>query len=439
MRIALISEHASPLAALGGIDAGGQNIYVAHVAHCLADAGHAVDIYTRRDQASQPEVVHVGRRMRVLHVPAGPARFVPKEQLLSYMPEFAAFCEPLCVRGNGYDVVHANFFMSGWVALQMKRRVGLPFVMTFHALGLVRREHQKDADAFPKERISIEQALVDEADAIIAECPQDGADMVRLYGANTSKISMVPCGYDPNEFAPMDRNVARESLGLRRDAFIVLQLGRMVPRKGIDNVVRAMALLPRHIKPQLVVVGGESDPPDESLTPEIGRLRTIARDSGVEDIVHFAGCKPRWDLRTYYAAANVFVSTPWYEPFGITPLEAMACGIPVIGSTVGGIQYSVVDGITGFLVPPKDPQALAEHLVYIATRPALAHAFGAAGIKRVREFFTWKHVTRQLLAAYDTLLDARGNSIWEGADAPPLRAHKHLPHQTRASDSTIIW
>jgi D-inositol-3-phosphate glycosyltransferase len=380
MRIALISEHASPLAAIGGVDSGGQNIYVAHVARCLVEEGHVVDVFTRRDSRQQPAVVEVKPGLRVLHVKAGPARFVPKEQLLPWMPEFARACERLCGSGAHYDLVHANFFMSGWVALQLKRRLGLPFVITFHALGLVR--------------------LVREADAIVAECPQDRADLMRLYAAEPHKLTMVPCGFDVGEFSPMNRAFARSLLGLEPDAFVVLQLGRMVPRKGIDNVVRAMALLPRRMAPRLLVVGGDSDPADDALTPEIGRLRAIARDAGVEDIVTFCGCKPRPQLRAYYAAANVFVTTPWYEPFGITPLEAMACATPVIGSRVGGIQYSVADGITGYLVPPNDPAALAERLGFLQTRPALARQLGLAGVRRVHAMFTWERVTQQLIMIY---------------------------------------
>jgi D-inositol-3-phosphate glycosyltransferase len=400
MRIALISEHASPLAAIGGVDSGGQNIYVAHVARCLVEEGHVVDVFTRRDSRQQPPVIDVKPGLRVLHVAAGPARFVPKEQLLPWMPEFAGACERLCGSGPHYDVVHANFFMSGWVALQLKRRLGLPFAITFHALGLVRREHQGQADAFPRERIDIERELVREADAIVAECPQDRADLIRLYAADPHKLTMVPCGFDVGEFSPMNRAFARSLLGLERDAFVVLQLGRMVPRKGIDNVVRAMALLPRRMAPRLLVVGGDSDPADDALTPEIGRLRAIARDAGVEDIVTFCGCKPRPQLRAYYAAANVFVTTPWYEPFGITPLEAMACATPVIGSRVGGIQYSVADGITGYLVPPNDPAALAERLGFLQTRPALARQLGLAGVRRVHAMFTWERVTQQLIMIY---------------------------------------
>jgi hypothetical protein len=403
MRIALISEHASPLAALGGVDAGGQNIYVAHVARCLADEGHTVDVFTRRDDPNLAPVVYLRPRLRVLHIPAGPAEFVPKERLLGHMPEFADACERLCKAGLHYDVVHANFFMSGWVALQLKRRLGIPFVITFHALGLVRREHQRDADAFPEERIAIEQALVREADCVIAECPQDRIDLQRLYGADPGRMPMVPCGIDAGEFAPMNRREARRRLGLSPSAFIVLQLGRLVPRKGIENVVHAMALVPREIDPQLLVVGGESDTPDEAATPEIGRLRGVARKIGVEDLVTFAGRKPHDQLRAYYAAADVFVTTPWYEPFGITPLEAMACGTPVIGSAVGGIQYSVVDGVTGFLVPPHDPRALADHLHYLQANPAMARALGLAGLRRARSMFTWDEVTRQLVGAYRAL------------------------------------
>lgn len=408
MKIALISEHASPLATLGGVDAGGQNIYVMHVAQCLARAGHEVDVFTRRDDDTLPTVVHLRPGLRVIHIDAGPARFVPKEQLLQHMPEFARACEVLCRNAGGYDVVHANFFMSGWVALHLKHTLGLPFAITFHALGLVRREHQRSADAFPLERIDIERTLVQEADCIVAECPQDRSDLIRLYGADPGKTVMVPCGFDPEEFGPMDRLAARRALGLDPDEFIVLQLGRLVPRKGIDNVIRAMAHLEDKVPSRLLVVGGESDVPDEAVTPEIGRLRGIAREAGVEARVTFTGRRQRHELRRYYCAADVFVTTPWYEPFGITPLEAMACGAPVVGSAVGGIQYTVMQGVTGYLVPAHDPPALAERLAALQANPALARALGRAGIRRARSMFTWDRVATQLAAVLASL---RGTAV----------------------------
>jgi glycosyltransferase involved in cell wall biosynthesis len=424
MRIALISEHASPLAALGGVDSGGQNIYVANVARCLVGEGHAVDVLTRRDDPALPPVAYVRPRLRVLHVPAGPPRFIPKEQLLPFMPEFADACERLISAGLRFDVAHANFFMSGWVALQLKRRLRLPFVVTFHALGLVRRRHQREADAFPDERIDIEQAIVREADAVVAECPQDLEDLESLYGAQPARTPMVPCGFDRAEFSPLGRRAARSAVGVADDEFVLLQLGRMVPRKGIETVVRALALLPRAIKPRLLVVGGESDRPDERKTPEIGRLACIARELGVADLVTFTGRRERSALRSYYAAADVFVTTPWYEPFGITPLEAMACATPVIGSDVGGIRYTVVDGVTGCLVPPKDPPALAAKLAYLHAQPALARALGEAGLRRVRDMFTWEEVTRQLLEVYRGVL--------------PVAVPRRSPHRAGARAATRL-
>ncbi|UZG45417.1 glycosyltransferase family 4 protein [Caldimonas thermodepolymerans] len=424
MKMALISEHASPLATLGGVDAGGQNIYVMHMAQCLARAGHEVDVYTRRDDPALPTVVHLRPGLRVIHVDTGPACFVPKEQLLPHMQEFAQACETRCRHAGGYDVVHANFFMSGCVALHLKRTFGTPFAITFHALGLVRREHQRAADGFPDERIGIERELVAQADCVVAECPQDRLDLIRLYGADPRRMVTVPCGFDPAEFGPMDRTAVRRELGLDPDEFIVLQLGRLVPRKGIDNVIRAMAYLGEGMPSRLLVVGGESDTPDERVTPEIARLRDVAREAGVDGRVVFTGRRQRERLRLYYGAADVFVTTPWYEPFGITPLEAMACGRPVVGSAVGGIQHTVMHGVTGFLVPPHDPVALGRRLAALRDNPALARALGRAGIRRARSLFTWERVARQLAGALAVL---RPSPVQHTADVVPLPRGRSAP------------
>jgi D-inositol-3-phosphate glycosyltransferase len=404
LRIALISEHASPLATIGSVDAGGQNIYVAHVARGLADEGHHVDVLTRRDDASLPAFVDMRPGVRVVHVDAGPPRFVAKEELLPHMPAFVRSAQQLVQHSVPYDVVHANFFMSGLVALRLKELFGVPMVMTFHALGLVRREHQGTADSFPAARIDIERRIVREADRVIAECPQDKSDLVRLYDANARRISMVPCGVDLDVFAPYPRMHARRELGVAPDEFVVLQLGRLVPRKGIDNVIRAVAQVDRGVRMRLLVVGGDARVPDERATPEIARLRGVAEACGVSDRVTFIGHRQRDELRACYAAADVFVTTPWYEPFGITPLEAMACGTPVIGSAVGGIQYSVVDGVTGFLVPPHDPAALARRLVQLHENPSLAQALGRGGMRRVRSMFTWQRVSRELADVYESVI-----------------------------------
>ena len=419
LRIALISEHASPLATIGSIDAGGQNIYVLNVAKCLAREGHHVDVLTRRDDPSLPAIVDVRPGMRVVHVPAGPPSFVPKEQLLRHMPAFIEAARELLQHSVEYDVIHANFFMSGLVGLRLKEIFGVPLAMTFHALGLVRQEHQGPDDGFPPVRAEIERCIVRHADRLIAECPQDETDLIRLYGARPERISTVPCGVDLSEFGPGSKAAARRALGLADDEFVILQLGRMVPRKGVDNVIRALALLDPALRARLLVVGGESHDPDPLRTPEIGRLRALAEACGVADRVTFTGQRRRDELPTCYRAADAFVTTPWYEPFGITPLEAMACGTPVIGSAVGGIKHSVVDGITGFLVPPRNPSALADRLRQLQAHPWLGQSMGRSGIRRVRALFTWERVAADLADIYASISRPQAPAVEKAA--PRLR------------------
>jgi glycosyltransferase involved in cell wall biosynthesis len=407
-RIAIISDHASPLAAIGGVDAGGQNIYVAEVARSLAASGYRVDVFTRRDRRDVPELQEYRNGVRIVNVPAGPSRYVRKEDLLPYMDEFALFTEEFFVRQGGYAIVHANFWMSGLVALKLKRALGVPFIVTFHALGKVRRLFQKETDEFPAARQGIEENIVAFADRIIAECPQDRRDLMTLYRANPVRITTVPCGFDPGELWPVQKKAARAVLGIGADEHIILQLGRLVPRKGIETVLRAFGRLQKHhgVDAKLLIVGGATEIPDPARTPEIGRLQAIAREEGIQEQVRFCGRACRNELKFYYSAADVFVTTPWYEPFGITPVEAMACGVPVVGSSTGGIKFTVKDGETGYLVPPKDAVALAARLAGILKDPAKAAVMGERALERAHRLFTWDTVARSIADVYEEIISA---------------------------------
>jgi D-inositol-3-phosphate glycosyltransferase len=252
----------------------------------------------------------------------------------------------------------------------------------------------------------VEDRVIAEADTIIAECPQDEQDLRILYEADPAKIEIIPCGFDPAEVWPMEKSLARRILGLRQEERIILHLGRMVPRKGVDNVIRGFARLVRDygIKARLLIVGGGSEKPDPVITPEIGRLQEVAREEGVEGYVTFVGRRGRKAIKYLYSAADVFVSTPWYEPFGITPVEAMACGTPVIGSDVGGIKYTVQDGKTGYLVPPDDPDILAERLADLYGNPVRMRHFSQQSIRRVNELFTWQKVADSIGRMYEKVL-----------------------------------
>ncbi len=314
-KILLISEHASPLATLGGVDNGGQNVYVAQVARHLAAFGYLVDVFTRRDDPELEEVYEWEEGIRVIHVPAGPAKFIEKEDLLPYMKVFSQFMIDFIQRegerenGGMYDLIHANFWMSGMVAMEIKRALGIPFVITFHALGRVRRIYQGDSDGFPDTRFEIEDQIVADADQIIAECPQDEEDLIKLYHADPARVTIVPAGFDPKEMHPVPKAAARKHLGLPEDERIILQLGRIVPRKGVDTVILALSrLIHEHGVPaRLLVVGGETETPDPKSSPEMARLMKLARAEKVSDQVVFVGRRQRDMLKYFYSAADVFV------------------------------------------------------------------------------------------------------------------------------------
>ncbi len=402
-RIAIISDHASPLAAPGTIDSGGQNVYVANIARELGQAGYLVDVFTRRDAPDLAPLVRWRDNVRVVHVPAGPARFVPKEQMLPHMQDFARFVVRFLLQQRDMvDVMHANFFMSGVVARQVKKMLHLPYAITFHALGQVRRQALGMADTFPDDRLAIEDVLMADADRIIAECAQDRRDMEELYGAPRHRIDIVPCGFDPQELWHIPMARARQHLQLAPDKFIVLQLGRMVQRKGIDTVIASIALLrDQHgIDAHLLIVGGDA----AQDSAELARLQSITKALGLARQVLFCGRQERAALRYYYSAANAFVTTPWYEPFGITPVEAMACATPVVGAAVGGISSTVVEGKTGFLVPPRNPQAVANRLLILHDKPQRARHMGEEGLRRAYRHYTWQAIAEQLAGIYESVV-----------------------------------
>ncbi|HQP92108.1 MAG TPA: glycosyltransferase, partial [Candidatus Omnitrophota bacterium] len=327
-RIGIISLHGSPLASLGDTDAGGQNVYIAHLAKNLSKK-YLVDIFTRKHRPGQAITHKDG--YRVVYIDAGPASEIPKEKLMPYLNEFSLNLKNFITKNKlKFKLMHANFFDSGRAAIDIKKEKGTPFIITFHALGRIRRHFQGDKDNFPDDRFLIEEEIMKLADGIIAECPQDKEDMINLYKAKEEKIRMIPCGYDPVELMPVPKEEARFFLGIPPEKKVILQLGRMVQRKGIENVIKAHLLLVKFYRydAQLLIIGGETAS-NKLKTAEIERLEPIVKRLGLAKRVNFMGKAKRDMLKFFYSAADIFVSTPWYEPFGITPLEAMACKTPV--------------------------------------------------------------------------------------------------------------
>ena len=405
MRVAMVSEHASPLATLGGVDAGGQNVHVAALAQAMGARGVDVVVHTRREGRAVPRKVRMGPGVTVDHVTAGPVEVVSKDALFPYMDDFAADLRRQWTRVRP-DVVHAHFWMSGYAALEAARPLGIPVVMTFHALGVVKRRHQGARDTSPPERLAVEERLVREADRIVATCSDEVFELLRL-GGDSKRITVVPCGVDLSTFRPAGPADARTP-GRHRLVYV----GRLVERKGIGNAVSALAGLVNNGGPdtELIVAGGP-DAADVDTDPEVGRLRALARKAHVEDRVHFRGRVGRAELPALLRSADTVVCVPWYEPFGIVPLEAMACGVPVVASAVGGIIDSVVDGVTGVHVPPRRPDVVAEVLRELLPDEQRRRAYGAEGAARARQRYSWERVARTTLQTYDDLLPLSASAV----------------------------
>lgn len=396
MKIAFVSEHASPLAAIGGVDAGGQNVHVAELAKNLAERGHQVTVFTRRDDPRLPCRVRTGDGYQVVHLDAGPAAHVPKDDLWPLMPEFAAQLR-LVLGAEPPALVHGHFWMSIWAARQAVEDREIPVVATFHALGSVKRRHQRKADTSPRDRRRVEPELVAGVDRIVATCSDEVTELHAL-ALSPADISIVPCGVDTTSFTP--EGPVQQG---RRQRHRIVALGRLVPRKGFATLIEA---LPQLLDTELVIAGGDIGP-----EPERHRLVQLATRLGVADRLQLIPQLQRAQVPALLRSADVVAAVPWYEPFGIVPLEAMACGRPVVASAVGGMLDTVVPDHTGLLVPPKQPGVLARALAELLDDSERRARYGQAGTARVRSRFTWNHVTDGTLDAYRATLTATDDRL----------------------------
>jgi D-inositol-3-phosphate glycosyltransferase len=402
VRIALISEHASPLAAIGGIDAGGQNVHVAELAAGLIRLGHSVSVYTRLDDADLAERVTTSAGYEVVHVPAGPAAPVSKDDLWLHMAAFGDHLTEM-LKFQQPDVVHAHFWMSAWAAARAVRRLNLSLVVTFHALGSVKRRYQGPADTSPLNRIRVEVAVAGAADRIVATATEEVRELA-LLGVPSSKVSVVPCGVDLEHFTPAPTTDVSPSVPKRKCRYRLLSVGRLVPRKGYEIMIEALTWLP---ETELLIAGGAGSG-DGTPEPEHDRLVAVAERFGVADRVRLVGQIARADMPALLRSADLVVCSPWYEPFGIVPLEATACGVPVVASAVGGMLDTVVDGVTGTLVTPRDPVALAEVVGPLLESPSRRAEFAQAGLDRVRSCYSWDRVAADTAAVYQQTVRRRG-------------------------------
>jgi D-inositol-3-phosphate glycosyltransferase len=398
MRIAMISEHASPLGASGDHMAGAQRQHVADLSAALADLGHDVRVYTRRDSPDLPNVAMLTNGVRVVHVPAGPAQQIPADLLLPHMGDFAQWLGDEWRDGDWCpSVAHAHFWTSGLAAVTAARRIGIPVVQSFHELGRI------DPQAAGASRSGYERALGRAVDRVVVQSQDEVRGLVRI-GVPRAQLTLVPAGVDSDRFTPEGPAAERDPERPR-----ILSVGRLVEHKGFGDVIQAMRYVPGA---ECVVVGG---PPAEQLAvdPHAKKLRAIAEQCKVADRVRLVGAVAAKDMPRWYRSADLLVAAPWHEQFEMAPLEAMACGVPVIGTNVGGLTETVVDGLTGDLVPARDPRALGGALRRLVNDKVRRFAYATAALDRARQAYSWKRVASQLGSVYSTVAGLRKSSTEE--------------------------
>jgi D-inositol-3-phosphate glycosyltransferase len=402
-RVAMISMHTSPLATPGVGDAGGLNVYVGEVSRRLGERGLKVDVFTRADAAGGPETVEVHEHTRVIHVPAGPAGPVAKEDLLNLVH---AFGERLDTQMERYDVIHSHYWLSGMVGRQLKAHHGLPLVHTMHTMAAVKNSSLSQAQTSePDDREQGEAAIVANADVLTANTPDEAAELQRHYGATPDQIRIVPPGVDLHTFHPCDQPKNRAQLGVDQDAKVILFVGRIQPLKAPDVLIRAVAEMirrdpARRPRLQLILIGSPSGPDAEwsaTLTP-------LARDLGVDDLTLLRPHSPRAELFRWYCAADVVGVPSHNESFGLVALEAQACGRPVVATDVGGLRHAVRDQATGLLVAGQEPGAWADALATVLDNDQQRLRMGARAAVHASAF-SWDNTAAATLAAYALAVD----------------------------------
>lgn len=393
--LAVLSLHTSPLALPGTGDSGGMNVYVRELVGALAQAGVRTEVFVRRANDDVPDVVDVEPGFRVVHVDAGPVD-LPKERLPEVLDEYTDSVARHLVAGDGFDAIHANYWLSGVAGHRLKHELSLPLVSTFHTLARVKAE---TGDPEPERRIIAESEVIACSDAILANCNAEVAQLVELYGADPTRIEVVPPGVDHAFFSPGDRRGARHALGLG-DHPVLLFVGRIQPLKGLTVAVAAFAEVSQaHPDAVLVVVGGPSGVDGDA---ELASALALIDRFGLSERVRFVEPQPHHLLSTYYRAADVVVVPSRSESFGLVALEAGACGTPVVAAAVGGLLTLVDDGLTGFLVDSRDPGDYASAIDDLLSHRDRADAMGEAAALRARNY-TWSTTAARLRRLYADL------------------------------------
>jgi glycosyltransferase involved in cell wall biosynthesis len=387
----MISGHAGRVAECGNVHTNEQDRHVAQLSAAIAGQGHDVRIYARQAGDELPRRVEAGSGVTVVRVPAGPPEPVGRDQLLPCIRRFGRWLAASWQDSDwSPDVLHAHFWTSGLAALVAQPSIRRPIVQTFHALGSDLLRNQWQPATNPTNRVVLERVVGRQVDRVIAQSTGELSELVSL-GIPRQRIALIPSGVDVERFVPNGPTAARAG-GRPR----ILAVGELAPCNGFADLIHT---LPRIPDAELVIVGG---PPAAELPedPEARQLQELARALGVADRFRLAGQVRFDELPQWYRSAEVLAYTPWHEPFGLTALEGMACGTPVVASAVGGLADTVVDGVTGDLVRPRDPEHTGDVTRKLLADPIRRLGYSTAGADRARQRYPWSRAADQSATVY---------------------------------------
>ena len=391
----MLSIHSCPLGKVGGENTGGMSVYIRELAHELGRRGHLVDVYTRIHEPAHDEIAEIGQNVRLIHLKAG-EKEIEKLAIYYYLDDFAHNLENFRKQnGPRYDLIHSHYWLSGLTGKRLQQWWGIPHVLGFHTLGAVKNAIGI-GEGEPDLRITAEKELVRDCHRIIASTMKGKKDLIDYYDASPETISVIPCGVNLDLFRPIGRETARCYLGLKEER-IILFVGRIIPLKGIDNLLKAMTYLERKEGIKLVVIGG-----DEHSQTEVERLKDLSRSLKIQESVIFLGLVKQEILPFFYSAANLCVVPSYYESFGLVVLESLACGTPVVATKVGGAESVIRQGETGYVVRNNDSCHLADKIALL-----LSTSNGDTDVGTVRASvvnYSWSNITEAILAEYRSVL-----------------------------------
>ncbi|MCA9913424.1 MAG: glycosyltransferase [Anaerolineae bacterium] len=402
-RLAILSVHTSPLAPMGGKKTGGMNVYIREFAQEAARRGIQVDIFTRRSDVNEPKIdAGLGENIRVIYLEAGPVAPLPPDEIFPYLSEFTSRLMAFAMlQADHYDFVYSHYWLSGWVAQKLKESWGTPFVQMFHTLGQMKQRILSHETTLPDQRIQTETEVMQWADKLVAATPAEYMQMLWLYRADRRKIEIIPPGVNIERFHPVDEATNQQHIGPVGKNPYLLFVGRIERLKAVDSILHALAILQNndpHLLDDLrfLVVGGD---PQDATDTEMMTLQQLALSLGVADRVCFVGARDQHQLPTIYANALAALMPSDYESFGMAALEAMASGTPVIASRVGGLAYLVRDGETGYLVPVREPQAIAASIADLLSDTQKRKEMGRRAAEVAQEY-AWGRIVDRLLTIF---------------------------------------